>query len=267
MNQPTWIIQTNLGALADAQDLIATVEASGSAVIGVQPVPLSGQLPDVQVAGAAIVYGASHFVADAHASGRWVPGVFAGPDVFTYENWTEHYGSLLLNGADSSVRMTLGQIAKHGMPKRGPVFIRPTKDDKSICGEVLESDKFHDWCLEAISGSFPGIDASTSVIVCEPYGIEAEWRMFMAGDGVLASAQYRKDGRLTREIPAPLEICDFASEAGRLWNPAPLFVLDVCMSAGNPYIVEAQGFNSAGFYGAPLRPIVDAANDTAMRLA
>ena len=259
-----WIMQTNLGSGSDIQDYVSAVKHSGASVAEVFVIPFSGDLPEVQHHGPVILYGSVSFVTRAHESRRWHPGAFSHPDTFTYEGWCEHYGDLLLNSPDSTIRMSVADFLSCTRTDEEPIFVRPVRDAKEINGGVWTAGEFRDWCGLACQGVLAGVGPETRIIVGKPYGIEAEWRLFVAGGEIVGASQYRRSGVLSKTGGAPAEILEFGAMAAKLWNPAPIYVLDVCLSAGRPYIVEAQGFNSAGHYGADLNRVVEAANAAAV---
>lgn len=261
-----WIIQTNMGSESDILSYVEAVSKSGAQVAQVEVIPFSGELPDISHPGPVVVYGAVSFVTEAQASGRWSPGVFASPDVFTYENWTRHYKEMLLNDAGSTERTTIGRFALSERPEQEDIFVRPELDTKSFNGETTTAGRFKAWCEIAKSGDFAGVSADTAIIVGTPYGISAEWRLFICDGSVAGASQYRSKGRLSKVSGAPQIILDFARAAIERWDPAPAYVLDLCLSAGNPYIVEAQGFNSAGHYAADLVSVASSVNACARRL-
>lgn len=263
----TWIMQTNMGSSSDVGDYVAAVRASGANVVEVEVVPFSKDLPDVSPEGAVVVYGAVNFVTTAQASGRWQPGVFAAPDIFTYKNWANHYGNLLLNSPDAVDCTTVGEFVQSRLPDEEDIFVRPQHDTKAIIGEVQTVGQFRIWCKSAASGEFAGVDAETKIIVGTPFGIEAEWRLFVVDGTIVGASEYRRAGRMSQRRGAPNEILAFGQSAIGLWTPASVYVLDVCLSGGTPYIVEAQGFNSAGHYATDLPPVIAAVNRVAENAA
>lgn len=50
------------------------------------------------------------------------------------------------------------------------------------------------------------------------------------------------------------------------WTPAKAYTLDLCHSGGNCFIVEAQGFNSAGHYLCDIEKVATAVNQVALKL-
>ena len=86
--------------------------------------------------------------------------------------------------------------------------------------------------------------------------------MFVIDRKIVTFSQYKKNGRLFIERNTiPKNVLKFAEKAIIMWDHCRAYVLDVCLSNGNPYVVEAQSFNSAGFYAANSNDIVNAANE------
>ena len=83
---------------------------------------------------------------------------------------------------------------------------------------------------------------------------------------LIISSQYFKRGRLFKEIGAPNDILNFAEDVIAKWNPCRVYTLDLCRSAGNCYIVESQGFNSAGAYNCDMEKVATAVNAVAIDL-
>lgn len=264
--RPLWIISTNMGASSDIDAYVAGVRASGADVAEVTHIPFSPDLPDVVHDGPVVLYGAVSFIDVAGASGRWRPGVFAGPEVFTYQNWARHYGDMLLNSPDATQLTTVGGFAADARPADEDIFVRPQHDTKSLVGAVWRAGEFRAWCEQASRGDYAGVGAATPIVVGKPFGIDSEWRLFVVDGKVAGASLYRHRGRLLKACGAPQEIMDFARAAIARWDPAKAYVLDVCTSAGNPYIVEAQSFNSAGHYAADIRAVAEAVNRVAVEI-
>ena len=259
-----WIMQTNLGQESDIQTYVSAVRRSGAKIAEVSVRPMSFDVPDIEHDGPVILTGSVSFVTRSHETGRWSPGAFSTPDTFTYEGWVEHYGDLLLNSPDGTECTTVAGFLNDTRDPDEFIFVRPVRDAKELAGAVYQTGEFRAWCAEAVLGCFVDVGPETRILIGQPYGIEAEWRLFMAGGKVVGASQYRYQGRLSRVRGAPDQVIAFAESAATRWDPAPVYVMDICLSAGRPYIVEAQGFNSAGHYATDLGPVVEAANAAAL---
>ena len=264
--KPTWIIQTNMGMESDIQDYVKAVKATGAKVVEVEYVPFSDELPKMEVNGPVIVYGAVKFIEAVRREGIFSSGIFGTPETFTYETWAENYGSMLLNSPDSTQLTTIGRFCSDNRDMDEYIFVRPQHDTKSLVGKVWTAGKFKDWCIDVSKGGYAEVDANTPILVATPYGIEAEWRLFIVDDKVVGASQYNKNGKLFKSPGAPQDILEFAEKVIEKWSPALAYTLDLCRSAGNCYIVEAQGFNSAGQYAADVQKVAEAVNEVAVKL-
>ncbi len=262
----TWIMQTNMGESSDVYSYVQGVKDSGADVVEVTYLPFSPDLPYVEVSGPVVLYGMVSFIQKMQERNIYPLGVFGTPETFTYKAWAKNYNELLLNSPDSTHLTTIGDFSMNFRLPDDDIFVRPQHDTKSLVGTVWTAKKFHDWCIVAKTGSYAGVDKDTPIVVGKPYGIEAEWRLFIVDGHIAGSSQYQKKGRLFKSPGAPEDVLSFAMKAIERWDPAPAYTLDICRSAGNCYIVEAQGFNSAGHYSANISEVARKVNSVAVKL-
>lgn len=262
----SWVINTNMGAKSDIITYVQGVKDSGARVIEVEHIPFSEEALQIEVEGPLVVYGAVQFIQVALRSPILAPGIFGTPDTFTYEAWVQHYADMLLNSQDATELTTVGEFCSTARDPESMVFTRPQHDTKSLVGAVWSVANFQKWCEEATKGDYIGVNQHTPIVVGEPYGIEAEWRIFVVDNQIASASQYHKNGRLFKSAGAPPDILAFAQKAIERWNPAPAYTLDLCRSGGNCFIVEAQGFNSAGHYACDMKKVATAVNQVAKRV-
>ena len=85
----------------------------------------------------------------------------------------------------------------------------------------------------------------------------------VAGDRVVAASQYAAEG--SREIVAgcPAEVEAFAQLvlAETRWRPDPIFMLDVCESSGELYLIELNPFSTSWIYACDPAAVVSAASE------
>lgn len=263
-----WIVQTNLGQDSDVRKWIDALSAEGIAYREIDDIPpMSDEAPDVACDGPVVCYGTTNFTEACRRRGRYVPGVWHDDENFTYTAWVEHLGELLLNSPDATVSTTIARFVDWDEPDHRLVFVRPERDVKEFPGEVKTVGEFREFCRDVVrsGGAYFQLSGDTAVVVGEPYGISAEWRFFVVDGEPVSASQYRRQGRLYTVEGAPDDVWDFARTVSERWSPAPVFTLDICRSADNLYVVEAQGFNSAGCYAADLRPVVRRVSERAVR--
>ena len=253
-----WIVQTNLGNASDIAALVGALDAQCIPWLGFDVVPFSGMLPDVEHDGPVVCYGSTNFIVNCGEAGRWVPGVWHDDQNFTWSAWAENLGELLLNAPSSSERTTVAGLLASSRSEDELVFVRPDRDLKEFSGEVATLGKFKSWCREVVAGRFDQVGPDTPIVLATPFGIEVEWRLFVVCGRIVAASQYRFRGRLDARAGAPADVLAFGEAVAARWSPASVFTLDVCRSGDGLFVVEAQGFNSAGYYAADLHVLVRA---------
>jgi hypothetical protein len=262
----TWIMETNLGLFSDIEQYVQGVKDSGAKVISVKHVPFREEVPEIGIDGPFVVYGSVNFINLMRKSDKYLDGIFGDENTFTYENWSHNYGDYLLNSPDSIKMMKVKDIEKENREDDEYVFVRPQHDTKSLVGTVWKFKELNEWSKEASKGVFAGINGETEIILAKPYGIDGEWRLFVGDNKIIGASQYQKNKRLYKSEGAPKEVIDFAQKCIEKWNPAKVYTLDLCKSANNYYIVEAQGFNSAGHYASDIKKVAEEVNKIAIQI-
>ena len=251
-----WVIQTNLGSSKDAEAFARACERAGHEVERLVRAPFDQGAPSVPCQGPTVFYGAGSLVEAVAAAGRWRPGVWPlGED---YADWVARYGEHMLNAGARF--LTLAELAEDAAlaEDEGLYFARPCADTKLFAGQVAAGSAHVAWARRALSVTEAKLDPSTSLLLAQPVGIRAEWRLFAVDGRVVTGSRYRSYQRLTVSPELPREVVDFAEARLREHAPAPVLVMDVGRSGERLYIIELNGFNSAGFYAADLGALVQA---------
>jgi hypothetical protein len=260
-----WIVQTNLGGQSDIATWLGALDAEAIPYRRFDVVPFSAALPAVEYDGPVVCYGSTNFVMNCRAAGRWIPGVWHDQEKFTWSAWAKHLGDLLLNSPDTCERTTIGALRGSSRADDELVFVRPDRDLKEFSGEVAEVGRFRAWCRDVAEGAFEQLRPDTPIVLCTPFRIRTEWRLFLVDRAVVTASQYRRDGRLSVQAGAPGDVLAFGEAVATRWSPASVFTLDVCRSGESLFVLEAQGFNSAGHYAADLKALVRAVSAQAAR--
>lgn len=246
-----WAIQSNLVNTADLEKLLAACRHHGQPAVTFETIPFSNQPPDLDTDQPTIFYGSTGCMSNIWQTGKWTPGVFFDPDLFSFPVWGRQYGHHCLNGGARETTL-LGLASESHDPQR-LFFLRPIHDDKAFAGEVMAFGEIREWVGELEQTV---LSPKTPILVAEPVGISHEWRLFMVGGKVSTGSHYRTRQRLDVYAEVPEEVVTFAEQLALLWQPAPVFVLDVASSADQLYLVEINCFNSAGFYAGDVTKLV-----------
>lgn len=115
-----------------------------------------------------------------------------------------------------------------------------------------------EWYNKLSSVADSNLSLENRIVVSEPYNIQTEWRLWIVEKRVVAASKYCERFRLQKEEGCPAEVVSFAEQRCREYTPHDVFVMDVCLSGEEYYIVECGCMNGAGFYKGNIEQIVKA---------
>jgi hypothetical protein len=253
-----WVIQNNFKNETGMVELVELLTRYDIPFTEVKVIPFVGELvPDVNPDCNVICFG-SYSMRHPAKEKSWYPGMFdigdkAG-DIFT-NKWKVH----TLN-ADNNITTfkDAGNIATQRKWER--FFMRPVADTKVFAGNVFELQEYWDWMrkvvvLEQDDGS--SLRADTPVVIAEPQKIYAEYRLFVIGDKVVTSSQYKLGHKVIYNKNVPERILKYGQSLVELEpNFMPAYSLDLCETQYGIKIVEVNTINSSGFYDADVSKII-----------
>jgi hypothetical protein len=266
--RPTWLIEA--GVYGDeAVPLLDEIRRQGMAAAVVPHQALrKGTTPVVGgqplAAGACVIgYGTFPFAQQILLHHRWAPGAWCSAANLDCAAYYAHFGRHLLNehyailpGVEA-IRQRDWLFSVFGRDDQ--VFARPTSAHKLFVGRCIDRGAF------AAALAPARYDPATLVVVAAPRPIEREWRLVVVGDRVVAGSQYAAGGRRAVEAGCPAEVRAFAEVVlgDARWRPDPAFMLDVCESAGRPWLVELNSFSGSWLYRCALPEVVSATSELA----
>jgi len=259
MSNLTWYIQNNLGERATG--IIELHNALNKFKIRYEPlrvIPFSDEPPNVDNATPAIFYGSSTLTKNVARSGKWKPGVFFTEENYKFPKLLANYGSNLLNynSAVVTARSLLDGDAESYKDVDKLFFVRPAGDLKEFTGCVMSSSELIEWA-NRLKESNGDLTLDTLIQISEPKNIFQEYRTIIVDGKVVASSLYCEEGRKTVNPYTPTGVIGFAEAMAGLYQPDPVFVLDICvLPDGRLKIIEPGCFNGCGFYAADVENIV-----------
>ncbi len=105
------------------------------------------------------------------------------------------------------------------------------------------------------------MSTESTIVVSEPYNIQNEWRLWIVKEKVVAASKYREYFKLKKEEGCPSDVVSFAEDRCKQYTPHDVFVMDICLSGDEYFIVECGCMNGAGFYKANIEDIVTSVSD------
>lgn len=266
--RPVWLIEAGVYG-AEADPLVAEIRRQG---VAAEVVPHQALLKGRELAAGdraladgdcVIAYGTFPFAREIQLHRRWVPGAWCDPKNLDCTTYFAHFGRFLLNehyaivpGVEA-IRQRDWLFEVFG--RDDAVFARPAGPDKLFTGRCIERNDF----AGALGPA--RYDPTTLVVVATPREIGREWRLFVAGDQVVAGSQYAEQGGKSITPGCPTEVRAFAETmlSEVRWRPDPAFFLDVCESGGRLWLVEINGFSCSWLYRCDLGAVVRAAGELA----
>jgi hypothetical protein len=249
-----WVVQKNLTNYNDFSALRNTCQKLRIPFIGIDVIPFSNELPPFDQKPKNIFYGSTTFNNLAYSNKGLNAGVFFDPSTFSIERYIKEWGEHMLNYG--AVVTTFEELIQTGHDPEKMLFIRPDDDSKSFAGEVLRFAEYREWFERLMVIENSGISGNTRIVVGEPFHIGREWRLWCVNKEVIAASQYRNNFKLEKLRDCPTEVVSFAEARCLQFTPHDVFVMDVCETGGQLYIVECNCMNAAGFYDANIEAIV-----------
>jgi hypothetical protein len=193
------------------------------------------------------------------------PGAFCDAQAFRFSSWLTFASSVMLN--DRVVRSTVAEVITDPMRAANILgtanaFIRPDSPFKEFSGRVIDLSVGP----VDLDVGFYYSDTTLPVVLAPVKSIEREWRLVMVGREPIAWSEYRHNEGV-RWGRVPDEVRTFATRAAMMLPIVdPVYVMDVCSSAGDLKLVELNPFSGADPYGCDPAVIVDAVSRVASDL-
>jgi len=259
-----WVIQKNLTNQDDLKTLVRSCEEIEVDFVEVEIMPFIDQLPAINHSKHAIFYGSTTLGELVKNNEKLKAGFFFNETAFSIENYIKKWGEHMLNFGASIT--TVRQLVKEDYESDKFLFVRPDSDSKSFSGEVIKFSDVKDWYNKLISSDSRVLTIDTKIIVSEPYNLRYEWRLWIVNKKVITASKYREEFRLKKEGGCPESVVKFAENRCLEYTPHDVFVMDVCQTGDEFYIVECGCMNSAGFYASDIRAIVKSVTEYFLKI-
>ncbi len=257
---PTWILETNVFSEACFDRMVAHFEAHAIPYETVRVVPFAHtvQGPTPKVSGPVVCYGSLGIQKVAKEAG-WYPGVWFDEERFSTTAY-KALGNLFLN--NDAIVMKMSEVYNYlDWAKLTDVFLKPNGDLKQFAGQTMYRDDFKAWHDKMVSIGYLEED-DFEVVIAPIKELGREYRCVVVDSEIVATSRVRPTA-VQENLPPEAEIA--VGLAITLYEPAPIYVIDVCevFVDGNVYwqIIEYNNFNSAGFYECDVANIIEAVTD------
>jgi len=207
-----------------------------------------------------IFYGSLNLASQIHRTKPWVPGSICNFKNLCCLTYYSYWGQYLLNKDYIMLPLMELNRRKEDIYKQfgidGCIFMRPDSGFKCFSGDVYKIEDVDSEINVINNYASKNID-EILVVISSPKKITAEWRCVVVNKKVVASSQYKENGKLDIKEGAEKDVIDLANEvASSEWQPDKAYTLDICKSNGEFYLLEANSFSCSGFYKCNPKPIV-----------
>jgi hypothetical protein len=103
------------------------------------------------------------------------------------------------------------------------------------------------------------------IIISSPKRIQQECRFFVVDSKIVTYSQY-KIGETVRYLPVVDDyLIEYVNKIISIWQPDIAYCLDICVSDGQPKVLEVNSINSSGLYALDTQKFIIAINGLSER--
>ncbi len=254
MSNIRWVVQNNLTKPELMVGLKDACAKYGVEHFEATVIPFSDELPEFPKDLPIIFYGSTTMMNNVYRDPELNKGLFYNHETFSMELYFEKWGKHMLN-FDGKITC-FEELMKEPYGPDDLIFVRPNDDSKSFAGEIVQFSRIGEWYKNLTGFENVNLTPQTKIVVCEPYNIKKEWRLWIVNKQVVASSLYMENKQLKKVYGTTGEVLDFAEARCKEFVPHDIFVMDICQCGDELYILECGCMNSAGFYAADIDMIV-----------
>jgi len=211
-------------------------------------------------------YGSVQVAKEISERALWSPGVIGDFRHYKCSRFYPEYGDLMLSA--EHVFMPFGELERQWnflcrLFENDCLFLRPDGADKGFAGQVVtDFQRFFEKEYPYLS-EFN--DISTMCLVSSAFNIGAEYRLVISDGKFVTGSRYRLNNSVSRSPEVPLNVQEFGEKLAAIYQPDPIFIVDVCTSNDNLYCLEINPISSAGLYLIDPAKYVAAINESIAR--
>jgi hypothetical protein len=189
-----------------------------------------------------ICYGTINFIEKIQKCIELYPGSYCNFEGFKCSSYYPVLKDLLLN---DKYEIIYWKDVLNKLKNLDTVFIRPDSGKKEFTGCITNYDSLkHD-----VGFSVSSLDPLLKVIIAPYVEIDKEWRFFVSNWNIITGCLYRIGSKHYEEYTYDKEAYTLALRATTLYNPDPIFVIDICKTKTGEYkVLELNSFSCSGLY-------------------
>ncbi|MDB4778170.1 ATP-grasp domain-containing protein [bacterium] len=211
-----------------------------------------------------IFTGSLDLIQHIQASRDWTPTGWCDFESLSCSEFCRHFESFILNPEYRilSIEDALKQQNElySSLAVDHKFFVRPNSVGKLFTGQIVDIDSLDDFLTSKTK------DNSKLVFFAKPKKIAQEWRLFIWNDQIVDGCQYFLGESFDFQPGVPDDVRHFVASvfSSVRWRPHPLFVMGICRSNSQLFIVELNSYNCSGLLKCDISKFVAAATTQAV---
>jgi len=198
-----------------------------------------------------IAYGSIQFLQKIREWGfEWSPGIIgANYSKYSIDAILRNYQKYALNYESSLCTLDtfLDSLHKPNIPYPESVFIRPNMPDKAFNGQCVYLGNIDHFQREELDVYEVPLD--TQICISPIRNITYEWRCIICNKHIVTITCYKDHGKSVRyDVKDGIDLEFFVYHMIRLYCPDDVFVLDICQTETQYYVLELGMFSCSGLY-------------------
>lgn len=251
-NKVTWILEQNKFSEKCFDDMVNYFKENNINYHIVKVIPfvheIDGDLPTVN--NPVVVYGSVGIQKIANKN-NWKPAVWTGnclDEIVIRDKLREQY--LNSDAIQCSFIDSLDIIKEKNLEI---FFIKPNEDIKEFTGDVLEFKEYQELYNNILNNE---LNCNYDVVISSPKNTGIEWRFVIVNGKISSSSMYRNYRRLYQKQDSPNYVKEFVNDVIKIYNPLPVYVMDIVETDDGLKVVEYNTFNSSGLYSCNVSDII-----------
>jgi hypothetical protein len=198
---------------------------------------------------------------------KWIPGAWFTIKNYECSKYYAYLGKYLFNDLyimlpRAEVERQIDWLYQKCFGQQEDLFFRPSSGLKPWTAGLFSRERFNSdwkWAKEFSEPDSP-------VVVSTPKVLKTEWRFVCTKGEVITGCQY---GCFDKFAPAkgyPEKAKDLALEISLIYQPDPVFIIDICQANDDKYyLMELNSFSCGGLYACDVEKIVKRVSEIAVK--
>ena len=184
----------------------------------------------------------------------WTPGCIMTSN-HDFQVYKEYYKENLLN-YDSTIHLFGDLVLSRDS------FVRPTLDTKTFTGKVFTPEEWTTFKEHSLTnGHTTTLSKETQVQLASLKNVQKEFRFYIVDGKIVTSSLYREGCFVRYSDIVDQGATDYCNEMLKVFQLAPAFVMDICLTDGDWKIIECGCLSCAGLYKANIPKLLMALED------